>query len=73
LPRRCASQAGRKWDRFPAKTLRDKRSAIFGFGVIARRFAPLCKASGDRGRDLVHTAQVAGFDRMHGPMSFPRR
>ena len=48
LPRAVRSQAARKWDRFPAKTLKDKTVGILGVGVIAQTLAPMCKAFGMR-------------------------
>jgi phosphoglycerate dehydrogenase-like enzyme len=67
LPRSLRSQAERKWDRFPAKTLRDRTVGIFGIGVIAEALAPLCKGFGMTVAGISSTPrQVAGFDRMHG-------
>ena len=67
LPRSLRSQSERKWDRFPARTLKDKTVGIFGIGVIAEALAPLCKGFGMTvvGISSVPRA-VPGFDRMHG-------
>ncbi len=48
LPRAVRSQAARKWDRFPARTLDGKTVGILGVGAIAETLAPMCKAFGMR-------------------------
>lgn len=65
LPRVVKSQAERKWDRFPAQTLKDKTVGILGVGVIAQTLAPMCKAFGMRVLGISATPRTAaGFDRM---------
>jgi len=66
LPRALRSQAQRKWDRFPARTLKDKTVGIFGVGVIAATLAPMCKAFGMTVVGVSSALRaVAGFDRMY--------
>ena len=66
LPRSLRSQHAHKWDRFPARTLRDRTVGIFGIGVIAEALAPLCKALGMKVIGISSSPrEVAGFDRMH--------
>jgi len=68
LPRALRNQAQHKWDRFPARTLKDQTVGIFGVGVIAATLAPMCKAFGMRVVGISSTVrEVAGFDRI-----FPR-
>ncbi len=63
LPRAVRSQAARKWDRFPATTLKDKTVGILGVGVIAATLAPMCKAFGMRVIGISSAPRtVAGFD-----------
>ena len=65
LPRAVRSQAARKWDRFPAKTLKDKTVGILGVGVIAGTLAPMCKAFGMQVIGISASPRtVAGFDRV---------
>ncbi len=66
MPRVVRSQDQRKWDRFPARLLKDKTVGIFGVGVIAAELAPKCKAFGMTvvGISSVKRA-VPGFDRMY--------
>ena len=65
LPRAVRSQSGRKWDRFPAKTLGGKTVGILGVGVIAGTLAPMCKALGMQVIGISSTPRaVAGFDRI---------
>ena len=67
LPRSLRSQAQHKWDRFPARLLKDKTVGIFGVGVIAAELAPKCKAFGMTVVGISSAPrQVAGFDRMYG-------
>ena len=65
LPRAVRSQAGRRWDRFPAKTLNGKTAGILGVGVIAGTLAPMCKALGMQVIGISSAPRaVAGFDRI---------
>ncbi len=66
LPRTLRNQAQHKWERFPARLLKDKTVAIYGIGVIAEELAPKCKAFGMTvvGISSTRTA-VPGFDRIH--------
>jgi phosphoglycerate dehydrogenase-like enzyme len=67
LPRTLRNQAEGRWERFPAKTLKDKTVGIFGVGVIAEALAPLCKSFGMTVAGISSVPRaVAGFDRMHG-------
>lgn len=66
LPRVVRNQAERKWDRFPARLLKDKTVGIFGVGVIAAELAPKCKAFGMNVVGISSAKRaVPGFDRMH--------
>ena len=63
LPRAVRSQAARKWDRFPARTLDGKTVGILGVGAIAETLAPMCKAFGMRVVGLSSSPRVLpGFD-----------
>jgi phosphoglycerate dehydrogenase-like enzyme len=65
LPRAVRSQAMRKWDRFPARTLDGKTAGILGVGAIAETLAPMCKAFGMRVVGLSSSPRVLpGFDEM---------
>ena len=65
LPRSMRLQATRKWERFPAKLLKDKTVGIFGVGTIAQQLAPRCKALGMTVVGITSAPrQVEGFDRM---------
>jgi len=65
LPRSLRSQEQRKWDRFPARLLKDKTVGIFGIGVIAAELAPKCKAFGMTVVGISSAKRtVPGFDRM---------
>jgi D-2-hydroxyacid dehydrogenase (NADP+) len=66
LPRTVRSQDQHKWDRFPARLLKDKTVGIFGIGVIAAELAPKCKAFGMTVVGISSAKRtVPGFDRMH--------
>ena len=66
LPRALRNQDERKWDRFPARLLKDKTVGIFGIGVIAAELAPKCKAFGMTVVGISSARRpVPGFDRMH--------
>src|SRR5262245_48063745 len=66
LPRSLRRQAEHKWDRFPARLLRDKTAGIFGIGVIAEELAPKCKAFGMRVIGISSAPRdTAGFDKMY--------
>ncbi|HEY6821090.1 MAG TPA: D-2-hydroxyacid dehydrogenase, partial [Burkholderiales bacterium] len=63
LPRAVRSQAARKWDRFPARTLDGKTVGILGVGAIAETLAPMCKAFGMRVVGVSSAPRVLpGFD-----------
>jgi D-2-hydroxyacid dehydrogenase (NADP+) len=66
LPRSVRNQSAHKWERFPARLLRDKTVGIFGIGVIAEELAPKCKAFGMTvvGITSVRRA-VPGFDTVY--------
>ena len=67
LPRVVRNQDRHKWDRFPARLLKDKTVGIFGVGAIAEALAPKCKAFGMTVVGISSTKrEVAGFDRMYG-------
>lgn len=67
LPRVVRNQDRHKWDRFPARLLKDKTIGIFGVGAIAEELAPKCKAFGMTVVGISSTKrEVAGFDRMYG-------
>jgi phosphoglycerate dehydrogenase-like enzyme len=66
LPRTVRSQDRHKWDRFPARLLKDKTVGIFGIGLIAEELAPKCKAFGMTVVGITSAIRpVPGFDRMH--------
>ena len=63
LPRVVRSQAQKKWERFPAKTLHGKTVGILGVGAIAETLAPMCKAFGMRVVGITSVPRkAAGFD-----------
>ena len=63
LPRAVRSQTERKWDRFPARTLKGKTVGILGVGVIAATLAPMCKALGMKVIGISSAPRVVpGFD-----------
>jgi D-2-hydroxyacid dehydrogenase (NADP+) len=65
LPRSVRSQDQRKWDRFPARLLKDKTVGIFGVGLIAEELAPKCKAFGMTVVGISSAKRpVPGIDRM---------
>jgi phosphoglycerate dehydrogenase-like enzyme len=65
LPRSMRLQAARKWERAPAKLLKEKTVGIFGVGAIAAELAPRCKALGMRVVGISSaTRTVPGFDSM---------
>ena len=65
LPRSLRLKGARKWERFPAKLLKEKTVGIFGVGAIAAELAPKCKALGMRVVGISSAKrQVAGFDAM---------
>ena len=67
LPRTLRNQTRRKWERFPARLLKDKTVGIFGIGVIAEELAPKCKAFGMSVVGISSARrEVAGFDRVFG-------
>jgi len=67
LPRSLRLQARRKWERFPAKLLKDKTVGIFGVGAIAAELAPKCKALGMKVVGISSAKrEVPGFDAMIG-------
>lgn len=67
LPRVVRNQDRHKWNRFPARLLKDKTVGIFGVGAIAEELAPKCKAFGMTVVGISSTKrEVAGFDRMYG-------
>jgi len=67
LPRSLRLQARRKWERFPAKLLKDKTVGIFGVGAIAAELAPKCKALGMKVVGISSAKrEVPGFDAMVG-------
>jgi D-2-hydroxyacid dehydrogenase (NADP+) len=66
LPRSLRLKRARKWERFPARLLKEKTVGIFGIGAIAAELAPKCKALGMRVVGISSARrQVAGFDAMH--------
>ena len=66
LQRVVHSQDQHKWDRFPARLLKDKTVGIFGVGVIAEELAPKCKAFGMTVVGISSAKRaVPGFDRMY--------
>ncbi len=65
LPRSLRGQRQHRWDRFPARLLKDKTAGIFGVGVIAAELAPKCKAFGMTVVGISSAKrELAGFDRM---------
>lgn len=67
LPRSMRLKARRKWERFPAKLLKDKTVGIFGVGTIAQELAPKCKALGMKVVGISSAKrQVPGFDAIVG-------
>jgi phosphoglycerate dehydrogenase-like enzyme len=67
LPRSMRLQRGHRWERFPARLLRDKTVGIFGVGAIALELAPKCKAFGMRVVGISSKQrEVPGFDAMLG-------
>jgi len=67
LPRSLRLQARRKWERFPAKLLKDKTVGIFGVGAIAAELAPKCKALGMKVVGISSAKrEIPGFDAMVG-------
>jgi phosphoglycerate dehydrogenase-like enzyme len=67
LPRSMRLQARHKWERFPAKLLKDKTVGIFGVGAIAAELAPKCAALGMRVVGISSVKRrVPGFDAMVG-------
>jgi D-2-hydroxyacid dehydrogenase (NADP+) len=66
LPRVVRNQDAHRWDRFPARLLKDKTVGIFGIGVIAGELAPKCKAFGMKVVGISSQKRaVAGFDEMY--------
>jgi D-2-hydroxyacid dehydrogenase (NADP+) len=66
LPRSVRNQAAHRWDRFPARLLKDKTVGIFGIGVIAEELAPKCKAFGMTVVGISSARrEVPGFDAMY--------
>jgi len=67
LPRSMRLQGKHKWERFPAKLLKEKTVGIFGVGVIAQELAPKCQALGMRVVGISAAKRpVPGFDAMYG-------
>jgi len=65
LPRALRNQSRQKWDRFPARLLKDKTVGVLGVGVIAESLAPKCKAFGMRVVGISSAPRpVPGFDLM---------
>jgi phosphoglycerate dehydrogenase-like enzyme len=65
LPRSMRLQGRHKWERFPAKLLKEKTVGILGVGAIAAELAPKCKALGMKVVGISSAKrQVAGFDEM---------
>lgn len=65
LPRSMRLQAARRWERAPAKLLKEKTVGIFGVGAIAAELAPRCKALGMRAVGISSVKREApGFDAM---------
>jgi D-2-hydroxyacid dehydrogenase (NADP+) len=63
LPRSVRNQAAHRWERFPARLLKDKTVGIFGIGVIAEELAPKCKAFGMTVVGITSAVrEVPGFD-----------
>jgi len=67
LPRSMRLQARRKWERFPAKLLKEKTVGVFGVGTIAQELAPKCQALGMKVVGISSAKrEVPGFDAMVG-------
>ena len=65
LPRALRVQAMRRWERYPAKIVKEKTVGILGVGAIAAELAPKCKALGMRVIGITSaTRYVYGFDAM---------
>jgi len=65
ISRSVRSQDQRRWDRFPARLLKEKTVGIFGVGVIAAELAPKCKAFGMTVVGISSAPRtLPGFDRM---------
>lgn len=65
LPRSLRLQQEARWERWPARLLRDKTVGILGVGQISEVLAPMCKAFGMQVVGFTRTARpAAGFDRM---------
>jgi D-2-hydroxyacid dehydrogenase (NADP+) len=65
LPRTLRNQTQHKWERFPARLLKDKTVLIFGIGVIAEALAPKCQAFGMTVVGVSSVVrEVPGFDRI---------
>jgi D-2-hydroxyacid dehydrogenase (NADP+) len=63
LPRSVRNQTAHRWERFPARLLKDKTVGIFGIGVIAEELAPKCKAFGMKVVGISSVKrEVPGFD-----------
>jgi D-2-hydroxyacid dehydrogenase (NADP+) len=63
LPRSLRNQGRHKWERFPAKLLKEKTVGIFGVGAIAAELAPKCKALGMKVVGISSARrEVPGFD-----------
>ena len=66
LPRSLRNQTAHRWERFPARLLRDKTVGIYGIGVIAEELAPKCKAFGMKVAGISSSRrEVPGFDVMY--------
>jgi D-2-hydroxyacid dehydrogenase (NADP+) len=67
LPRSMRLQRARRWERFPARLLKDKTVGIFGVGAIALELAPKCKAFAMKVVGISSKKrEVPGFDEMVG-------
>jgi phosphoglycerate dehydrogenase-like enzyme len=67
LPRSMRLQRAHRWDRFPARLLKDKTVGIFGVGAIALELAPKCKAFAMRVIGISSKRrEVPGFDAVVG-------
>jgi len=65
LPRSMRLQRDHRWERFPARLLKDKTVGILGVGAIALELAPKCKAFGMRVVGISSKKRdVPGFDAM---------
>ena len=66
LPRTVRNQVKHKWERFPARLLKDKTVGIFGIGTIAGELAPKCKAFGMSVVGISSARrEVPGFDKVY--------